>query len=65
MIKTLKDYQRPRSEKLDFVTTGISIERRHKAFVEEKRLNLSALVRDVLDSLMLETDVIKGTPVKE
>lgn len=53
MIKLkLSDYKKNRVEKLEAVTTGINIERRHKVFVESNGVNLSALVRDVIDELM-------------
>lgn len=48
----LCDYKRNRVDKLDGVTTGINVERRHKIFVETNGVNLSALVRDLLDKMM-------------
>jgi hypothetical protein len=52
----LRDYTRNRVDKLDAVTTGVSIERRHKEFLEHHGVNLSALIRDVLDSLIEESE---------
>lgn len=52
MIKNLKAYQKSNTEKLDCITTGVSIERRHKVFIENERINLSQLVRDAIESIM-------------
>lgn len=51
---TLEKYQKQNSEKLDAVATGVSIEKKHKTFLEKYNINLSALIRDVLDALMKE-----------
>lgn len=48
----LKEYQKPNIEKLDAVGTGVSLEKKHKEFIKENNINLSALVRDVLNKLM-------------
>ena len=53
----IKNYQKPNPEKLDAVGTGISIEKKHKEFIEKNSINLSALVRDVLDKLIQENKV--------
>ena len=50
--KNLSEFQKNKSEKLDAITTGVSIERRHKDFLEKNNLNLSALVRALLDFLI-------------
>jgi hypothetical protein len=67
MRVNLKLYRKNRVEKLEAVTTGINIERRHKIFVEENNLNLSALVRDYIDKLMLDHGAIevKGIKINE
>lgn len=57
----LKHYKKNRVEKLEAVTTGINIERRHKVFVESNGVNLSALVRDVLDELMRGEESVNAT----
>ena len=54
--KNLKQYQRNRVEKLEAIATGVSIERRHKVFIDSHGLNLSAIVRDAVDSLMAPQD---------
>jgi hypothetical protein len=56
MTKNLKHYQKNRVEKLDAFGTGVTIERRHKVFLESNNLNLSAIVRDAIDSLMAPTE---------
>lgn len=50
----IKKYQRQNNEKLDAVTTAISIEKKHKSFLEKYNVNLSALIRDVLNKIMSE-----------
>lgn len=50
----LSDYKKNKVLKLDGVTTGVYIERRHKVFVESNGINLSSLMRDVIDSLMAD-----------
>ena len=54
-MKKLFNYQKSKTEKLDSVQTSVSIERRHKVFVEQKNINLSKVVRDALDILINET----------
>ena len=50
----LNKYLNNKVDQLDCVTTGISIERRHKVFLETNKINLSALVRDILSGLIEE-----------
>lgn len=52
----LEDYQKDNTEKLDPVSAGVSIERRHKEFIKKYNVNLSALVRDVLNKLMAKKE---------
>lgn len=59
----LKDYQKNRFEKLDSVVQSVNIERRHKVFLETHSVNLSAFVRDALDSLM--TSILPAVKRKE
>lgn len=56
MKSKISKYQRNRVEKLEAIATGISIERRHKVFLDSNGLNLSAIVRDALDALMEPKD---------
>ena len=51
----LKEYQKHNSDKLDSVGTGINIEKKHVEFIRKFNINLSSLVRDVLDKLMSES----------
>lgn len=52
-MKSLDQYRKKQTpDKLDSITTGVSIEKRQKIFLEERELNLSALVRDMLDDIM-------------
>ncbi len=48
----IEDYIKETFEKIDAVTTSLNIERRHRDFLDRKNINLSKLVRDVLDQLM-------------
>jgi len=48
----LKDYTKGKNDKT--ITRSVSIEQRHKDFIEAKDINLSSLVRDVIESLMRE-----------
>lgn len=58
----LEKYKANRVDKIDGVTTGINIERSQKEFIEDNHINLSALVRDVIDSIMVQRiDAKKGT----
>ena len=50
--KRLARFAKNRVEKLDAIATGISIERRHKVFVDANGLNLSAIARDAVDALI-------------
>lgn len=52
----LKNYTKIKMLKINAVTTGINIEKRHKIFLELNGVNLSALVRDVIDNLIKETE---------
>lgn len=52
MKNDLSKYQRNRVDKLDSVVQSVNIERRHKVFLEVNSVNLSAFVRDALDSLI-------------
>lgn len=54
--RILDKYRKNRVEKLDAVPTGVSIERRHKRFIDENNLNLSAITRDAIDVIMVQTD---------
>lgn len=56
----LKKYQKQNTEKLDAVGTSVSIERPHKEFIETNNINLSALVRDVIDGLIAQQNKEKG-----
>lgn len=48
----LEDYRRDVAEKLDAVTTSVHLDRRHMDFVRQNNINLSRLVRDVIDQIM-------------
>lgn len=50
----IKEYKKNHVDKNDMVTTGISIERHQKDFIEENDINLSAIVRAFLTELMAE-----------
>lgn len=50
-MKNLKNYQKSPTKKEAHVSS-VSITEKHRAFLKEKRINLSLLVRDVIDELM-------------
>lgn len=52
MSNVISKYQRHKIEKLDAKQTTISIEKRHKIFIDSHGVNLSALVRDTLDNII-------------
>lgn len=47
----LDDYRKDNVEKMDLWTTSLTLEKRHQAFLNTENLNLSKLVRDLLDAL--------------
>lgn len=55
MIKLYKfTKDRTRSERL--VVTSVNLERKQIDFIRKKRVNLSALVRSVIDSLIVDEE---------
>ena len=48
-MKNLKEYKKPNKEKLDLVIKSISIEKRHEVFIKNNNIELSRLIRDLLD----------------
>jgi len=48
----LSDYKKPLKTKIESCITGINIEKRQKQFIEKHGINLSSLVRAVIDSVM-------------
>jgi len=50
----LDKYRRDRNVKLDPFVTSLTLDKRHKEFLDRENLELSPLVRDFLDSLMAE-----------
>lgn len=60
--KKIDKYRRNRVEKLEAIPTGVSIERRHKVFLDSNGLNLSAIVRDAIDALMQPDDEAETKP---
>ena len=60
----LSDYKKNRVDKLDSVTTGINLERKHLEFIQANGVNLSALIRDIISSLIVE-DLEKQNKDKE
>lgn len=51
-MKPLKDYVK--RGKLDIHVTSVNIESKHQEFLEKEKLNLSEMVRDMLDEKMKE-----------
>jgi hypothetical protein len=60
----LSDYKKNRVDKLDSVTTGINLERKQLEFIQANNVNLSALVRDIIEALITE-DIEKQSRDKE
>lgn len=48
----LDDYRRETADKLDAVTTSVHLDRKHMDFIRQNNINLSRLVRDVIDKIM-------------
>lgn len=53
-MSALKKYVKDRPEKLDAVTTSVTLEKKHMEFLRRFNLNLSRMVRDYLDKLERE-----------
>lgn len=51
----LGKHQKQNKEKLDSKGTGVNIEGKHLEYIKKFNINLSSLVRDVLDKLMNES----------
>lgn len=60
-MKALDFYKRNQVDKEDCITTGVSIRRDQKTWIEKNELNLSHIVRDAIDSLMTQ----KGTKTEK
>lgn len=52
----LEKYQKQNIEKLDVKPKSVGLEPKHLEFIKLFNINLSALVRDVLDKLMAEKE---------
>jgi hypothetical protein len=48
-MKNLKDYKKPNKEKLDLIIKSVAIEKRHEVYIKNNNIELSRLVRDLLD----------------
>lgn len=51
-MKSLDKYKK--KDKLEIHVTSVNIEKKHKEFLDEEKLNLSDMVRDMLDERMKE-----------
>lgn len=58
----LSQYIVNRVEKNNGITTGVSIRKDQKKFIDENSINLSALVRDFLDEVMKINE--QNSPIK-
>ncbi len=56
MSKLDKYIKNKQGEKVLMKTTSLNLEERHLEFLRAKDLNLSKMIRDFLDELMLETE---------
>ncbi len=52
----LAKYRKLHPDKLDAVTTSVTLERKQLEFIKKQNLNLSLIVRDCLDALMIGAD---------
>lgn len=55
-MRPLKSYVKTNPEKLDAVTTSVTLEKRHLEFIRRLNLNLSRMVRDYIDQIIKETN---------
>lgn len=59
-MKNLKEYvKRPKGERLDCKQTSVNLDAKHYKFVISNGLNLSAMVRDMLDCIMDKAPINK------
>ena len=61
-MKLLKYIKTKSGEKVEHVVTSLNIQKRHRDFLDGKQINLSALVRDLLDELIRESEEPKTKP---
>lgn len=52
----LGKHQKQNKEKLDSKGTGVNLEGKHLEFIKKFNINLSSLVREMLDKLMKEKE---------
>jgi hypothetical protein len=54
-MKNLSEYvKKSKLEKFECVQTSVNISTHHRQFISEYNLNLSEMVRDMLDSMILK-----------
>jgi hypothetical protein len=54
-MKNLSEYiKKSKLEKLECVQTSVNIGLQHRQFISKYNLNLSEIVRDILDSMILD-----------
>jgi hypothetical protein len=53
-MSNLKRYVKENKDKLDAVTTSVQLEKKHMAFIKRLNLNLSLMVRDMLDKMLAD-----------
>ena len=56
-MRDIKTYIKTAPNKTESVTTGVNIKKQHRDFIQTNKLNLSEIVRDVLDELMKQDQI--------
>lgn len=51
-MKPLNHYKKINDDKLDAAVTSVTLEKRHLQFIRRLNLNLSRMVRDLIDDLI-------------
>ena len=59
MTLNIKKYAKTTGEKGETQVTSISLDLKQKQFIDAQKINLSALVRDVIESLIKESSTKK------
>ena len=60
----LTKYKTRSMQKIEYKVTSVSLEKRHLDFLQNNALNLSRMIRDFLDQIILENETEK-TPKKK
>jgi hypothetical protein len=53
-VKPLEKYVKKNEQKETMVQTSVNLELKHSKFIKDRNINFSELIRDFLDSLMID-----------